>query len=678
MTVKTLSFTVLHFVFLLPLLSHSSRVVGQPAASDIDPHNFDVHTSPGMDFFQYSNGIWLQTHDIPPTEGWWGDARISEKGNYLKVRHMLETAATSSSDTMERLLATIYTSGMDTARVSRLGIAPVKKDLDRIAAIQNRMDVLVEIAVEHTNGLGRAFNLYCAPDQQNSTRTIVYFNQGGLGLYRRSIYLNHDPETEKTTSAYRTYMQKLLELTGVPSDKAARSAEGVWNLETALAKGSKSASELRQVRDNYHKFALKDLSGKFPGIDWALWIKTLRLPADSVVISQPAFFEALSNELTKTPVETWKDYLKIHFLDNVAIFLDNDFSEAHFQFRGRIWNGQTERAQRWEEVADLINEILPDAIGYCYVKDYFPPSAKSRAREMTKNIGQAFQRRIEQLSWMTPHTKEIAIAKLNAIMWKIGYPDQWTSYASLRLDPSSYYANVVAVSQFNYAKMVRHYNDPVDKKVWLITPPTVNAYYEATANEIVLPAGILQFPFFDPAADDAFNYGGIGVVIGHELTHGFDDQGKQFDLSGNLSNWWTGDDEIKFKEIAAKVVALYDTCTVLDSLKVNGKLTLGENIADLGGLAIAYDALMQTTQFRENKKIDGFTPAQRFFLSYSQCRRRKMRPSYLKNFILTDPHSPPSVRVNIPLANFDPFYEAFAVRPEDKMFIAPNARVHIW
>ncbi len=451
------------------------------------------------------------------------------------------------------------------------------------------------------------------------------------------------------------------------------------SFETELAKASKSPVELRDIDANYHKYSVKDLPATIPGIKWQLLLSGLKLNSDSVVITQPDFFKALAVQLKTTSLETWKNYLKFHVLDATAIFLNKDIAYAHYQFNDKTLNGQQVPLERWDQVSRVIDGLMGDPLGYVYVHKYFPPAAKARMDTLVQNVEAAFEERIKNLQWMGDTTKQKAIAKLHAIIAKIAYPDQWKKYEGVNIDPAKYYTNALACKAYLYQEMINYLHaGKVDRKRWGMSPPTVNAEYDASLNTIEFPAGILQYPFFAVDADDAVNYGGIGLVIGHELTHGFDDQGRRFDGQGNRSDWWTAADEKRFNVKADQIVKLYDGYKVLDSLHVNGSLTQGENIADFGGLAISFDAFKKTAEYKAGKKINGFTPEQRYFLSFAQCRRRKMTDDYLKTFIKTDPHAPSWYRINGPYSNFDEFYKAYGLKPGQKMYRPDADRISIW
>jgi putative endopeptidase len=642
----------------------------------IDSANLDLRVKPGDDFYTYANGGWLAKNGIPANEPGWGEARLLELRNLAKLRHILEKAALgAATNHRENLIGKLYGSGMDTLLLERLGLEPVRPDLNRIGSIQTKAGVLKEIAYEHTLGLAPIFDFYARQDQKNSSRMIACFDQGGLGLPDQSYYLTtDDAENKRFREVYLNYIQQLLKMTGV-SD-GAKAARGILQLETLLAKASKSPVELRDVEANYHKFAVKGLQKA--GFNWPLVLKGMGCSTDSVIISQPVFFTAMATALRQVPVAVWKDYLRFHLMDSRAPFLDKQIQAAAFNFHGKLLQGLSAPQDRWQQVAGTVDDLLGDALGFCYVNSYFSPKAKGRMDSLVANVRLSFEEHIQKLDWMSAETKAKALTKLHAITNKVGYPDHWLLYAGLELSKGQYEQDAVACMQYRYREMIRELARRVDRTKWGMTPPTVNAYYDFSKNEIVFPAGILQYPYFDADADDAVNYGAIGVVIGHELSHAFDDQGSRYDAAGNLRPWWSKQDEEAFKQRTDAMVKLYNQATILDSLHINGELTLGENIADFGGIAIAFDAFRKTRQYQENKRINGFTPAQRFFLSFAQSRRRNARAAYLKEFIKNNAHAPSELRVNIPFSNFAPFYEAFDVQQGDKMWRQANQRLGIW
>jgi putative endopeptidase len=502
--------------------------------------------------------------------------------------------------------------------------------------------------------------------------------QGGISLPDRDYYLKHDARSTEIRKAYAGHLNRMFHLIGRSDPEAAMATDAVIRIETALASSQMSRVELRDPYKTYNKFAWKDLSATTPAVDWKTWAAEMQITGvDSLVVTNPSFLRSVDLLLTAVSLHDWKDYLQWNVLRTAAPALSNAFVEESFTFN-QVLTGQKEQTPRWQRVSALIDADLSDVLGQLYVEKYFTPAAKQRMQELVDNLQQTFAARIQRLDWMSDETKQRALEKLQAIVKKIGYPDKWRDYSSIMIHKDDFLGNIRACSSWNYEDNVNRLGKPVDRTRWGMTPPTINASYNPTNNDITFPAGILQFPFFDFGADDAVNYGGIGAVIGHETTHGFDDEGRQYAADGNLKDWWTGADADKFKSKAGEVVAQYNSFTVLDTLHVNGRLTLGENLADLGGLSIAYEAFTKTKEFKDGKKIDGFTPAQRFFLSWAQIWRSNTLPRTQAQLLLTDPHSPGEFRCNAPVTNIDAWYEAFNIKEGDKMYKAPDQRIKIW
>ncbi|MGZ3838849.1 MAG: M13 family metallopeptidase [Flavisolibacter sp.] len=646
----------------------------------IDKANMDLSVRPGDNFYLYANGNWIRNNPVPASKTRWGsfDALREES---LKRLHQLLTDAAAKPGASPGLqkIGDFYASGMDSAAIEQLGWQPIKKDLDRIEAIQNTQAFLNELANDRTQGMGSAlFGFSLQPDRKNVTVYVPSLSQGGTSLPDRDYYLKNDTRSTTIRNAYQKHLQQMFSLIGEEATTAQKHADAVLRIETALAKAQMSRVEMRDPYKTYNKFGIREFTASTPSIDWGWMLGKLQLGgADSVVVNNPSFFKTADVLLTALPLEDWKTYLKWHVLNSASGFLSSPFVKEDFAFN-QVLTGQKEQTPRWQVVSGLIDRSLGDLLGQLYVSRYFKPEAKQRMLDLVNNLQQTLGNRIKHLDWMSDETKTRALEKLDAFTKKIAYPDKWKDYNGLTIDGKDYLGNVRRVSQYAYQEMILRYGKPVDKTLWGMTPPTINAYYNPSNNEIVFPAGILQTPFFDFGADDAVNYGGIGAVIGHEMTHGFDDQGSQFAADGNLKNWWTREDADKFKQRTSQVVNQYNNFTVLDTLHVNGRLTLGENLADLGGLNVAYEAFTHTKQFREGKKIDGFTPTQRFFLNWAQVWRSNTLPETAAQLILTDPHSPGMHRANGPIVNMDAWYEAFNIQPGDKMYVAPGQRIRIW
>ncbi|MFZ1798964.1 MAG: M13 family metallopeptidase [Chitinophagaceae bacterium] len=646
----------------------------------LDTSAMNTSIKPGDNFFLYVNGKWIDKTTIPASE--------SDAGSFLdlynntkdNLHHLLDSISTlkTKPGSIEQKVADYYASGMDTTTIEKRGYDPVKPILAEIDAIKDPAGVMKFVTEQDKNGNGLLFNGYVGADDKNSAMNIAVFSQGGLGLPDRDYYFKTDPANEKVVSAYKTYLQKLFTLTGDDSVAAEKKVMAIYALEKNMASSHKTNVQLRDPESNYHMIKMEALAKTDATFDWKNTLAGLGMNTDSVNVQQPEFYAKLNELLKTTPIDTWKDYLRAHTLSNYANALSSPFVQASFDFYNKALSGQSEMKPRWDKMVRSTDGNLGEALGQLYVERYFTADAKKRMLDMVNNLETAFEARIGKLDWMSDSTKAIAKDKLHAFLKKIGYPDKWRDYSKVDIDKTKFFENRVSAAKNEYDFNINKLGKPVDKMEWGMTPPTINAYYNPSINEIVFPAGILQFPFFDPNADDAINYGGIGMVIGHEMTHGFDDQGAQYDKNGNLKNWWSAQDNEKFKAKTKEVNALYNSFTILDSLHVNGELTTGENMADIGGICIAYDAFKMTKEGQDTTKIDGFTPDQRFFISFAQIWRSKEKDEYARMLINVDPHSPPMYRVNGPLMNFTPFYTAFNVQPGEKMYVPEDKRIKIW
>jgi putative endopeptidase len=646
----------------------------------IDKANMDLSVKPGDNFYEYVNGNWIKNNPVPPSKTRWGSFDELREQSSQRLKLILEEAVTrANDDRTNQMIGDFYTSGMDSIGLEKAGYDPIKADLQRIEAINSIPQVLDEIAYDRTKGIGGAlFGFSIGQDDKNVTKYIPQFSQGGTSLPDRDYYLKNDKRSLKIRSAYIDHLKNIFQLVGENEAAASTNADIVMRIETALAKVQLSRVEMRDPDKVYNKFSVKDFSSSSPSFDWASMLVKFQVNgADSILCNNPSFFKTLDILLAALPVEDLKTYLKWRLLSGAAPYLSNAFAKEDFAF-AQVLSGQKVQTPRWQRLSALVDRQLGDLLGQLYVAKYFTPEAKQRMQDLVNNMVATFSDRIKNLDWMSPETKIKALEKLNAITKKIAYPDKWKIYEGITIDKKDLLGNVRRCTIWAYNDMINRFGKPVDKTRWSMTPPTINAYYNATDNEIVFPAGILQFPFFDFEADDALNYGGVAAVIGHEMTHGFDDQGRKFAADGNLKDWWTKDDAAKFNKKANEVVEQYNAFTVLDTIHVNGKLTLGENLADLGGLSIAYEAFTKTSQFKEGKKIDGFTPAQRFFINWAQVWRSNTLPETSAALILTDSHSPGMSRANGPVVNIDAWYSAFDVKAGDKMFKPENDRTKIW
>ncbi|MGA2623762.1 MAG: M13 family metallopeptidase [Bacteroidota bacterium] len=671
---------VLLAVFIIAAYATAQNLTSQ--SKPIDPKNMDLSVKPCDNFYQYANGTWIKNNTIPPAFSQWGSfTELGERNNDV-LHEILQDAAkdrTAPKGSNRQKIADMYATGMDSITIESLGWKPIAGDLERIDAIKDVAVVQAEIARLHTFGAGGVFGFSSGQDLKNSSEVIGQLSQGGLGMPDRDYYLTDDEKSKKLRDDYNAYIAAMFELVGSDDASAASAAKSIMVVETRLAKASRTRVERRDPDKNYNRMSQKDLSALTPAFEWNRFFVSVgwSTPGD-VNVGQPEFFKEVNAMLKDIPLESWKNYLKWRVLNGSAPSLSSAFVNEHFKFHGAALTGAKELQPRWKRIKNVIDGLMGEALGELYVAKAFPPQAKARAMEMVNNIKAALREHIGKLQWMDDSTKIAALKKLDAFGVKIGYPDKWRDYSSLSIDRSSYLENVRRASAFMTQFQINKIGKPVDKTEWGMSPPTVNAYYNSSRNEIVFPAGILQPPFFDFNADDAVNYGGMGAVIGHEISHGFDDQGSKFDADGNLKMWWTPQTRKKFEERTAVLAKEFDGFVAIDTLHVNGKLTLGENIGDLGGLSISFTALEHSLKGKKTELIDGFTPEQRFFLSYAQVWRRIVTPEQLRLQVKTDSHSPANFRVNGPLVNLQEFYDAFHCGQEGTMFVPPEKRAMIW
>ena len=640
----------------------------------------DSSINPGDNFFMYVNRKWLDTVQIPPSQSGVGAYMFMNYPQRLRLQAILDSVSTADNKpgSIEQKIGDFYASGMDTNRINQLGFDPVKGLLAGINSITDPASLMKFVAREATLGNNSILGFYVGPDNKNSNLNIAHIYQTGIGLPDRDYYFKTDLPGIGIQQAYKTYLATLFHLTGSDTTLATKKAAIVYNIEKQIASSHKTRVEMRDVNANYNKIAVAALATRQPNIGWVNVLNGLGAKTDSIDVGQPAYYDKLNALLQSIPINEWKIYLQAHSMHNYAGVLSKPFVDASFEFN-KVLTGQTEQKSRGEMMAGNVDQLLGQALGQLYVKKYFPEAAKKRALELVNNLQKALAARIDNLDWMSDSTKQKAKEKLFAMTKKIGYPDKWRDYSHVTIVKGNFFQNVVSASAGNYQYDLAKLNKPVDRSEWYTTPSTVTAYNNPSANEIVFPAAILQPPYFDNDADDALNYGGIGMVIGHEMTHTFDDQGAQFDKYGNVKDWWTKDDYGKFKAKTQQVIDLYNTFTVLDSLHVKGAMTVGENAADIGGVSIAYDAFKMTKEGHDTTKVDGtYTPDQRFFISIAKIWRVKMKDQFLRYWINNNPHSPPIWRVNGPLMNTNPFYKAFNVQPGDSMYLPPKDRIHIW
>lgn len=645
--------------------------------------NMDTTVNPADDFFLFVNGKWVERTEIPAEQGRWGSFNELQEFNNDVLLRVLNSAAENTEkypeDSDEAKAARFYEVGMDSARAESLGIKPIEPILAQIGAISDTKSLQSTLSELHKQGLDGLFSFFIDQDLKKSDEITAYLYQGGLGMPDRDYYTKEDEKSLKTLQAYKEHITNMFLLSGSDISMAKKAAEDVLKIETELAKASMTKVEQRNVPALYNKMSVAEVKSISPVFDWKLYMNQIGVEnIDSIIVAQPEFFKAVDNVVKNTALSDIKTYLKWHVLSELAPYLSHEFVKESFDFNSAQLSGVTEMKPRWKRVMANTNGSVGEALGKLYVAEAFPPEAKKTAQDMVENIRLAFKDRVTNLEWMSEQTKKSALTKLDAFRVKIGYPDKWKEYKDLELK-DSYAENILQSNMFKIKRDIEKIGKPIDTTEWGMTPPTVNAYYNPVMNEIVFPAGILQPPFYDYQADAAVNYGGIGAVIGHELTHGFDDQGRQFDAHGNLKDWWTEEDAERFNALTKKLVEQFNGYEALDSLFVNGELTLGENIADLGGLAMAYDGLQRHLEEHGNPgKINGYTPEQRFFMSWAQVWRTKHRPEALRTQILTDTHSPGDFRVNGPLSNLEQFYEAFDVSEGDGMWQPDSIRTKIW
>ena len=660
----------------------------------LDPKNMDTSVDPGKNFFLYANGAWLKNNPIPPEYSRWGsfnelieknnDAlhQIAEKAANETAQTAGQSAPAKTGDQDLRTVGDFYASGMNQEEIEKTGTQPLQEELQRIEGIKTKEDLAKEIGHLHSIGVTGLFGFYSDQDDKNSVMVIAQASQGGLGLPDRDYYTKEDAASKKLRAQYLDHVAKMFTLLGDSPDAAATQAKTVMEIETSLAKPARTRVQLRDPHKNYNSMTTAQWQQLMPDFNLHDYFSALNIAAPAAVnVRQPEFFKALNKALADVPVNDWKTYLRWHLIHDAAPSLTKAFVDENFSFYGKALSGAEQIKPRWKRVVEKTDEEIGEALGKLYVADYFPPKAKARALEMVNNLKEALGQRIKDLDWMDEATKQQALKKLAAFNVKIGYPEKWRDYSLLKIDRGPYLLNVMRSDRFEVARELNKIGKPVDRTEWHMTPPTVNAYYNSHLNEIVFPAGILQPPFFDPDADDAVNYGGMGAVIGHEMTHGFDDRGRQYDAVGNLRDWWSEESARKFTERAKKVIEQYSSYAPLPGQHLNGELTQGENIADIGGLKIAYMALQKVLgQHPEEatKKIDGFTPEQRFFLAYAQVWRANQRDAETRRRLVIDPHSPPQYRCNGPLSNMPEFAKAFNLPKDSPMVRPPDQRVNIW
>lgn len=670
------------FVAIAALLSLSLATVLGQTGHGYDRASLDPNTSACTDFFQYANGGWMAANPIPAAYPSWGVANLLDERNRETLHQILEASAKNTSaakGSSEQKVGDYYATCMDEPTIEAEGLKPLAPEFERIAKVKDQKSLQEELEHLHNVGLNVLFVTASTQDFKNSAEVTADVDQGGLGLPDRDYYTKTDDKSKATKAAYVAHVAKMFELMGDDATKAAAEAQTVLALETKLAEASMTRVERREPANLYHRMTVAQMHDLAPGFDWQAYFKDIGVPLKTDVnVESPEFFKAMNAQLSSVPAADWQTYLRWHLINNTAVALSSKFVDEDFNFKGKVLQGTTENQPRWKRCVAGTDRVLGEALGEVYVKQAFPPAAKARALEMVRNLEAALKSDITTLSWMSEPTRKQAIVKLDAFLNKIGYPDKWRDYSSLKVDRKSYLNNRFNANAFGKRRDLNKIGKPVDRAEWGMSPPTVNAYYNPQINEIVFPAGILQPPFFDAEADDAFNYGGMGSVIGHEMTHGFDDEGSQFDSTGNLANWWTDVDKKAFTERAQCVIDQFSSFEVEKGLNENGKLVAGESIADLGGLVVAYAAFQKAMEGKPRVTIDGFTPEQRFFLGYARGWANNIRPQFARMLVNIDPHPLAKFRVNGPLANMPQFAAAFACKASDAMVRDDTKRCQIW
>jgi putative endopeptidase len=664
------------------LLAMSVATIFGQNGHGYDLASLDKNTPACTDFYQYANGGWLAANPIPPAYSSWGVANILNEKTRDLLHEILEAAAKNTNapkGSSEQKVGDYYATCMDEAAIEAAGLKPLEPEFAAIAKINDQKSLQAYIAHLHTYGINVVFNSGSTQDFKNSAEVTEGVIQSGLGLPDRDYYTKTDDRSKMIRDEYLKHVARMFELMGDDADKAAAAAKTIMALETKMAEVSLTRVELRDPEKLYHRMTMVQMKDVAPGFDWPAYFKNIGLKREADVnVATPKFFDAMGKWLTDTPMADWQTYLRWHLINASAPALSSKFVDQSFNFNGKILQGAKENLPRWKRCVSGTDRVLGEALGEVYVKKAFPPAAKERALAMVRNLEAALKDDINTLSWMGPDTRKQAISKLDAFLNKIGYPDKFRDYAMLKIDRGAYVLNRARSSQFENWRDLEKVGRPVDRMEWLMSPPTLNAYYNPQINEIVFPAGILQPPFFDAEADDAFNYGGIGSVIGHEMTHGFDDQGAQFDATGNLKNWWSEADLKSFKERAECIVNQFNGFEVEKGLNMNGKLVAGESIADLGGLVVAYAAFQKSQQGKPRQVIDGFTPEQRFFLGYARGWAANQRPELQRLIATTDPHPLNKFRVNGPLSNMPQFAAAFQCKAGEAMVRPEKDRCQIW
>ena len=649
--------------------------------SGIDLTNLDTTAVQGADFYQYACGGWMKKHPLTNEYSRFGSFDMLAENNREQLKGLIVEIASgqNAQGTIGQKIGDIYNLAMDSVKLNADGVTPIQADLEKIASVKDKSEIVPLMAELAHSGVFPYFSFYVGADIMDSKSNLFQLYQGGISLGEKEYYLDNDDVTVNIRNKYKEHIVKMFQLAGFDEAAAKKKMEAVMDIETRIAKASFSAVEQRNPAANYHKMSLDELKKEIPGIDWDAFLNGIGVKGvTELSVSQVEPIKEVEKIINSLPVENQIAYMQWSLIDRAAGYLSDDLVAQNFDFYGKTLSGKQANQPRWKRAVSTVNGVLGEAVGQMYVEKYFPAAAKERMVQLVKNLQTALGERIRNLEWMGDSTKIKAIEKLNSFYVKVGYPDKWRDYTGLNIEKDSYWANVKRATEFELDYMLSKAGKPVDRDEWGMTPQTVNAYYNPTTNEICFPAGILQYPFFDMNADDAFNYGAIGVVIGHEMTHGFDDQGRQFDKDGNLKDWWTAEDAKRFEERAQVMVNFFDSIQVLPGLNANGSLTLGENIADHGGLQVSFQAFKNATKDAPLPVEDGFTPEQRFFLSYAGVWAGNIRDEQIHLQTKSDPHSLGRWRVNGALPQIGAWYDAFGIKEGDPMYLAPEKRVSIW